>query len=208
MLSPSQLLFLPGAAGNTGFWRPLADRLETNARKLIVGYPGFGSEPADERIGSIDDLVERIIARIDEPTAIIAQSMGGVIAVRAALAKPHLITHLVLVATSGGIDTKGLGATDWRNGFAESYPSLPDWFMSFRSDLTAELESITQPVLLIWGDADPLSPVAVGRRLLELLPNARLHVVSGGNHDLANVHASDLVTIVDAHLQGRADNSR
>ena len=208
MPSPSQLLFLPGAMGNTAFWRPLADRLETNARKLIVGYPGFGSEPADERIGSIDDLVERIIARIDEPTAIIAQSMGGVIAVRAALAKPHLVTHLVLVATSGGIDTKGLGAADWRNGFAESYPSLPDWFMSFRSDLTAELESITQPVLLIWGDADPLSPVAVGRRLLELLPNARLHVVSGGNHDLANVYASDLVTIVDAHLQSRADNSR
>jgi pimeloyl-ACP methyl ester carboxylesterase len=85
---------------------------------------------------------------------------------------------------------------------------LPDWFISFHSDLTAELESITQPVLLIWGDADPLSPVAVGRRLLELLPNARLHVAAGGNHDLANVYASDLVTIVDAHLQGQADNSR
>lgn len=208
MPAPSQLLFLPGATGNTAFWRPLADRLKTNARKLIVGYPGFGSEPADERIGSFDDLVERILTHIDRPTSIIAQSMGGVIAVRAALARPHLITHLVLVATSGGIDTKALGAQDWRTGFAESYPSLPDWFVSFRSDLTAELESVTQPVLLIWGDADPLSPVAVGERLLALLPHARLHVVAGGNHDLANVCASDLMSIVDTHLQGQADQSR
>jgi poly(3-hydroxyoctanoate) depolymerase len=208
MPSPSQLLFLPGATGNTAFWRPLADRLETNARKLIVGYPGFGSEPSDERIGSFDDLVERILTHIDQPTAIVAQSMGGVIAVRAALAKPHLVTHVVLVATSGGIDTKGLGAHDWRNGFAESYPSLPDWFISFRSDLTAELESLTQPVLLIWGDADPLSPVAVGQRLLELLPHAQLHVVAGGNHDLANVYASDLVPIIDAHLHDEANNLR
>jgi pimeloyl-ACP methyl ester carboxylesterase len=208
MPTPSQLLFLPGATGNTAFWRPLADRLTTNAHKVIVGYPGFGSEPVDERIGSFDDLVERILMHIDQPTAIIAQSMGGVVAVRAALAKPHLVTHLVLVATSGGIDTKGLGAQDWRNGFAESYPSLPDWFISFRSDLTAELESVTQPVLLIWGDADPLSPVAVGQRLLKLLPHAQLHVVAGGNHDLANVYASDLVPIVDAHLQNQADNSR
>ncbi len=43
---PSTLLFLPGASGDTGFWRPLADRLEATARREILAYPGFGGEPA------------------------------------------------------------------------------------------------------------------------------------------------------------------
>lgn len=201
MPPPSTLLFLPGASGSTAFWRPLVDRLETSERKEIVAYPGFGAEPADDRIDSFDSLASSVISRIDQPTAVIAQSMGGIIAVRAALEKPELVTHLVLVATSGGIDTKSLGAQDWRVGFAESNPTLPDWFISFTSDLSSELTAIAQPVLLLWGDADPLSPVAVGRKLRELLPNARLHVVPGGHHDLANVHAHDLAPIVDAHLK-------
>ncbi|ASL42626.1 Non-heme chloroperoxidase [Burkholderia sp. AD24] len=116
--------------------------------------------------------------------------MGGVIAVLAALEKPERMTHLVLTVTSGGIDMRGSGAQDWRRGFLEANSSLPDWFVSFESDLTPALERVSQPVLLLWGDADPYSPVA----------DARLHVVSGGNHDLANVHAEQLAPIVDAHL--------
>jgi poly(3-hydroxyoctanoate) depolymerase len=141
-----------------------------------------------------------VVSHIDQPTALIAQSMGGVLAICAALEKPDLVTHLVLSVTSGGINTEGLGMQDWRDGFPEVDRSIPDWFISFESDLASELGRISQPVLLLWGDADPFSPVAVGRRILGLLPDAKLHVVAGGGHDLANVHAHGLAPIVDAHL--------
>ncbi|MBN3804395.1 alpha/beta hydrolase [Paraburkholderia sp. Ac-20336] len=198
--TPSKLLFLPGASGNTAFWQPLANRLTNPARKVIVAYPGFGQEPAAPDVNDIDDLLRMVVDQIDQPTALIAQSMGGVIAIRAALAKPDLVTHLVLTVTSGGIDTQALGATDWRSGLSNANPPFPDWFTSFKADLTHELRRIAQPVLLLWGDADPISPVAVGRRLLELLPDARLHVVAGGNHDLAHEYAPQLAPLVDAHL--------
>ena len=198
--TPSKLLFLPGASGNTAFWKPLSDLLANQAEKEILAYPGFGQEPAASDVGSFEDLVGMIVSRIDQPTALIAQSMGGVIAIRAALEKPELVTHLVLAVTSGGVDTRGLGAQDWRKGFVDANPSFPDWFVSFESDLTRELARIVQPVLLLWGDADPYSPVAVGQSLLEALPNARLHVVAGGNHDLARDYASQLAPLVDAHL--------
>jgi poly(3-hydroxyoctanoate) depolymerase len=197
----SKLLFLPGASGNTGFWQPLADQLTMSAGKVILGYPGFGQEPAVPNINDFDDLVRMVVSHIDQPTALIAQSMGGVLAMRAALEKPDLITHLVLTVTSGGINTRELGAQDWQGGFVAANPSLPDWFVSFESDLTSELGKITQPSLLLWGDADPISPVAVGQRLLELLPNAFLHVISGGDHNLGLVHARELAPIVDAHLR-------
>ncbi|RDU97458.1 alpha/beta hydrolase [Trinickia dinghuensis] len=203
MRTPSRLLFLPGASGNTAFWQPLANQLTNPAKKVILAYPGFGQEPAAPDVNNIDDLVRMVVSHIDRPTALIAQSMGGVIAIRAALEMPDLVTHLVLTVTSGGIDTRALGAADWQNGFINANPSFPDWFTSFKADLTDELSRIAQPVILLWGDADPISPVAVGQRLLELLHDARLHVVSGGNHDLAHEHASHLASLVDAHLSRR-----
>ncbi len=198
---PTRLLFLPGASGDTGFWRPLAERLAHPAEREIVAYPGFGGEPADPSIRNLDDLLARVLPRIDRPTALIAQSMGGVLAVRAALERPELITHLVLSVTSGGVNMADAGAQDWREAFAARTPPLPDWFVTHRDDYSARLHAITQPALLIWGDADPISPVAVGERLRDALPDARLHVVAGGGHDLASVHAEALAPLVDAHLR-------
>jgi pimeloyl-ACP methyl ester carboxylesterase len=167
---------------------------------LIVGYPGFGSVVSSPDVTSFEDLVRHVLQCIDQPTAIIAQSMGGIIAIRAALEKSDLVTHLVLSVTSGGVDMVGLGAQDWREDFLKTSTALPDWFVSLSSNLTDELHKVVQPTLLLWGDADPYSPVAVGEKLLESLPDARLHVVHGGGHDLACVHAEELAPLVNAHL--------
>lgn len=126
--------------------------------------------------------------------------MGGVIAVRAALQRPGLITHLVLTVTSGGINVADLGAEDWRPAFLQANPSTPRWFIDLDSDLTSELGSIMAPTLLLWGDADPISPVAVGERLARLLPVATLHVLSGGTHDLAQTMASAIAPLIHEHL--------
>ncbi|WP_269502900.1 alpha/beta fold hydrolase [Burkholderia sp. IMCC1007] len=198
---PSQLLFLPGASGSTAFWQPLASRLAHPAARRIVAYPGFGDTPRDPAVDDFDGLVRHVLAAIDRPTAVIAQSMGGVIAMRAALERAERVTHLVLTVTSGGLDMQGLGALDWRTGFAEANPQLPDWFMTFRADLSDDIGRIARPTLLLWGDDDPISPVAAGERLRDRLPDARLHVVPGGRHDLAAVHADTLAPLVDAHLQ-------
>ena len=39
------------------------------------------------------------------------------------------------------------------------------------------------PVLLVWGDRDPILPVAHGRRAVDLLPSARLVVFPGCGHE-------------------------
>jgi pimeloyl-ACP methyl ester carboxylesterase len=200
--APTQLLFLPGASGDPAFWQPLADQLTHPATRRFAAYPGFGATPADPEVENFEDLVRKIVQQIDQPTALIAQSMGGVIALRAALAKTALVTHIVLAVTSGGLDTEALGAQDWRADFAAKNPQSPDWFLTLREDLTGELAYIQQPVMLLWGDEDPVSPLAVGERLLELLPNSELDVVNGGGHDLANVHARVLAPLVDEFLLG------
>lgn len=194
------ILFLPGASGNTAFWQPLASLLPHPGKRLHLGWPGFGPTPPAATVNSIDDLTALVLARIDGPTALVAQSMGGVIALLAALARPELVTRLVLTATSGGLDLNALGAEDWRPAFCAANPSLPPWFADYRVDLSARLGTITVPTLLLWGDADSISPVRVGERLAQLLPNAALHVIAGGDHDLGSSHAREIAPLVDRHL--------
>jgi pimeloyl-ACP methyl ester carboxylesterase len=197
---PSQLLFLPGALGRTSLWEPVAGLLTHPAPKVHVGWPGFGASAADASIRNIDDLVALVLARIKRPSALIAQSMGGIVAMRIALQRPDLVTHLVLAVTSGGIDVSGLGGQDWQPAFHDANPSLPRWFSSYQEDLSDRLSTVAMPSLLVWGDNDPISPVDVGVRLASLLPCSQLHIVKGGDHNLAETHAPAVAKLIDAHL--------
>ena len=194
------MIFLPGASGNTQFWAPAAKQLRHPGARRFLAWPGFGGVPEEPGVRGIADLVSRVVGHIDGPTALIAQSMGGVVAVRAALQKPDLVRHLVLTVTSGGVDMARLGARDWRPTYRQRNPDLPSWFLDEREDLTERMREIRIPVLLLWGDADPISPVAVGRRLAELLPRAELVVFAGGTHDLALERAAEIAPHIDRHL--------
>jgi len=200
MRSPSEVFFLPGALGRTEFWHPVANLLTHPARKVHVSWPGFNGVPADASIRSIGDLVRKFLGQVREPSAIVAQSMGGVVALLAALQRPEMFTHLVLTATSGGINLGDFGAEDWRPAMRSMHPELPDWFTSYGEDLTPKLSSLRMPTLLLWGDDDAISPVIAGRRLASLFPNAELHVFPGGGHDLGRTFAKSIAPLVDRHL--------
>ncbi|MDB5790435.1 MAG: alpha/beta hydrolase [Massilia sp.] len=200
MQKPSKLFFLPGALGRTEFWHPAAGLLAFPAPKVHVTWPGFGGVPAQPGIRGIDDLVSRLLADIDQPSALIAQSMGGVVAMLAVLRKPELITHLVLSVTSGGMDLAALDGEDWRPSIRAAHPGLPDWFVGYQEDLAPSLPGLRIPTLLLWGDADPISPVKAGRRLASLLPQAELHVFPGGDHNVACTFAGLVAPLIDRHL--------
>ena len=118
----------------------------------------------------MDDLVRLVAAKMDEPVDLVAQSMGGVIAARLALERPDLVRRLVLVVTSGGVNMAGFGAADWRPDYRKSFPRAVEWITAARSAPELSVEKITAPTLLIWGDADAISPLAVGRHLEQRIP--------------------------------------
>ena len=193
-------MFLPGASGNVRFWQPLAARLRHRGARQFVGWPGFGGLPPEPGVKGIADLATRVIEGLTGSVDLFAQSMGGVVGVLTALARPDLVRHLVLSVTSGGIDMSGLGAHDWRTGFRALNPAVPRWFEDERWNLADRLREISVPVLLLWGDADPISPVATGERLADLLPDAELVVIPGGTHDLAMDRVDDVLPHVERHL--------
>ena len=195
------LLFLPGAGGDRTIWTPVSEGLSHPGQRHTFSWPGFAGVPVDPAVRGLPDLVARVEAEITGPVVLFAQSMGGLIALRAAFTRPESVRAMVLSVTSGGIDVKSLGGLDWRPQFEQRNPDAPRWFLDARDDLTPELRRIAAPVLLLWGDADPISPVAVGRRLAELLPRAELVVVAGGTHALVSERASEVLPHIERHLE-------
>lgn len=196
------MLFLPGGSGRGAFWDPVRGEL-TDLRSRALDWPGLGGTPADPSVGSYDELVDHVISTIDEPTALIGQSMGGYVAVRVALAVPQLVTHLVLAVTSAGVDMVSLGATDWRPGARLDRPDDPAWIYVEQPDLSAELPALRMPVLLLWASQDAISPVAVGARLAGLLARSELVVYHSTDHWVVRAHAVDVATRIRRHVATR-----
>lgn len=195
-----RILFLPGAGGSAGFWRPVCERLPIPWRKVRLNWPGLGAEPHDHAIAGMDDLVALALSRMEEPMDIVAQSMGGVVAARIALEHPEKVRRLVLVTTSGGVDVRGLGGSEWRADYRATYPSAAAWITEASASPDLPVEKIMAPTMLIWGDADTISPPAVGEHLASRIPGARLTVLPGGDHDLAVRMPEAVAALVAAHL--------
>ncbi len=193
------LVFLPGASGSTEFWQPLIELLSANYTVQIIAYPGFGAEPAQAGIYNFASLSEYVLEQIQKDSVLIAQSMGGVFAIQAALKKPHLIKGMVLIATSGGIDLSSFNVEDWRTAY--TILNYPDWFATAQLDYSAHLSQIKKKVLLLWGDADQISPVAVGEYLNQQFDDSYLQVIHGGDHLFAETHAKDVAPLIRQYLQ-------
>ena len=194
------VFFLPGSGASPDFWKPAGALLPADWSKAYFGWPGLGHQPHDPAIRGFDDLVALVVGKMNRPVDLVAQSMGGVIASRIAIAHPRLVRRLVLTVTSGGVDMDSFGASDWRESYRRELPNAAAWILERRVAGPLPVEKIAAPTLLIWGDNDPISPVAVGRHLAKAIPNAKLHVLPGGDHSLAQNRAAEVAPLIEAHL--------
>lgn len=199
----THLLFLPGAGGAAEFWHPLAGLMPGRWAKTCLNWPGLGHEGHRDGLEGFDALTAWAATHLaPADNVIVAQSMGGIVAIRLALQHPERISHLVLCATSGGVDVTRFGAADWRGDYRAEYPRAARWIEREKPDHTPEIGRIAMPVLLLWGDADAVSPVAIGRHLQTLLPRAVLHVIAGGDHGFGRDRAAEVAGLVRAHIEG------
>ena len=93
-------------------WAPQVAALSSRYRLINVDWPGHGRSGPAIRAFSLDDLAEHVVALLDhlkvERAVWAGLSIGGMVALRAALARPGRVDGLVLLNTTAGDD--GVGA--------------------------------------------------------------------------------------------------
>ncbi len=110
----SAIVFLHGFGLDGRMWEPQLEALRGSHRSLAVDLPGFGPKPAPASPGLttartvLDMLDEMNIERVH----VVGHSLGGAIAADFALAFPHRVRTLVLVAAPMRGSNAGIVAWD------------------------------------------------------------------------------------------------
>ena len=192
---PTSFAFLPGASGLGSFWDPVREALGGTPASSF-DWPGFGGVPSDSSVKSFDDLAHLVISRLTGPTVLVAQSMGGVVAVKIAHRRPDLVSHLVLAATSGGIDLTRFTAHDWRIGSRAANLENPPWMWDSIDDLSPILAGLPMKTLLVWATDDEVSPHTVGVHLSTLIPRSQLLTIDSDDHWVARLHGTEVAQAI------------
>jgi len=96
------LVLLHGWAMHSGLWGPFVPRLAKRHRVHAVDLPGHGHSAAPAAFG-LDECVGALAAAFpaaQQPLTVLGWSLGGLVAMRWALAAPERVGRVVLVATS------------------------------------------------------------------------------------------------------------
>ncbi len=103
------MVFIHGFGGNTGSWRFALEHFGKTHRVVALDLPGFGWSSRDATLSlGHEDHAQRVIRLMDElgieTATLVGHSMGGGIALRAAVRYPERVSALVLV---GSVDPNG-----------------------------------------------------------------------------------------------------
>ncbi len=121
------LVLIHGWAMHSGIFAPLTEILARNFRLHLVDLPGHGASPERDVALTLEDCVSRIA--IATPPAIwIGWSLGGLVALRAALDVSPQVRGLVMIASS----PRFVIGPDWPHAVA------PEIFEQFGADLRTD----------------------------------------------------------------------
>ena len=149
------VVVLSNSLGATrGMWDPQVPPLAERYRVVTYDTRGHGDSPAPPGPWSLDDLVDDLVALMDEVDAprahVVGLSLGGMTAMRLAARDPDRVDRLALLCTSAKTDPQGFldrAAAARSGGTASLAPAvvarwLTPGFAAEHPDLVARLEGM------------------------------------------------------------------
>ena len=210
------VMFLPGYRSDMMGMKATAIDRDCAARGLgclRLDYSGTGESAGAFADGTLELWLEEVLAVVDQAApgghiVIVGSSMGGWLAVLAALRRPQRIGALLGIAAAPDFTNWGYSAEEKaaiaRDGRLEQFhPNGPGSSVTHRGFwqsgemlllLDAPIE-LAIPVRLLHGVDDSTVPVTVAMKLLEQIAssNAQLRLIKGGGHNLSEPHEIDAI---------------
>ena len=215
------VVFLHGGLGSICDYSPFVEKIDRSFRCIGIDSRGHGKSTLGGETLSYE-LLENDIATILEQLniskcAVVGFSDGGIIALRLAISKPHLITKLTGIGADWNHPDANLQklfanltTESWQKKFPESvelyeklnpeanFEYLMKQVINMWLDLTSSgypgkrIKSVQCQSLMIRGDSDPFLPLANCARIHEELPNSHFLNIPFSGH-VAHVDQADIV---------------
>jgi pimeloyl-ACP methyl ester carboxylesterase len=208
------VVFLHGVGSTSKVWAYQMRGLSRFGRMLAVEVPGLsGVSELPETVRDLSDLapfVGRVLDEVKAKEAVwVGNSLGGRIALEAALLFPERVRGLVLAGSAGvrlpGVEVPRLQSLPPKELDRRLF-FQPELFEAFQTEasraasakarqlydrlaaasrtmnLHSRLGDISAKTLVIWGEHDGLIPLSVGKAVAAGIPNARLIVMERSAH--------------------------
>jgi pimeloyl-ACP methyl ester carboxylesterase len=207
---PPRVVALHGWGRDRNDFRKVLDGLDALAIDL-PGFGASPKPSRSLGARGYADLIAPIFDEVEQPVVLVGHSFGGRVALQLAAAHPELIASLVLIGvpllrrsngtgkrpslvyrTLRALHAVGLvgdermerarrrfGSADYRNAVGVMRDVL---VTVVHESYESELESIQQPVHLVWGAEDREVPVEVAQRAAHLLSHSDLSVIESVGH--------------------------
>lgn len=199
------IVMIHGLVVSGTYFRPVAMCLDDDLRLYIPDLPGFGSSETNDGVWTLsqhaDGLAAWLIAHELEGAILVGNSLGCQILTLLAVRHPELVHSLILIAPTMDPGDSSLPAIAW--GAVKDVPRerpsiwkiwIPDFFRAgpwraikslysgFRDPQTYRLDDITQPVLVVGGERDPIISEAWVREMADRIPLGEAVIVPGASH--------------------------
>lgn len=219
------LLFAHCLGGDLSAWAPQLAAFSDRYTTIAYDLRGQGGSQVTPGPYTMEQLADDAIALLDglgvERAVFLGVSMGGMVAMAAALQAPERFAGLVIADAAGGFAPEARQAWDERiaavraDGIAPMVDTmLGRWFTAgFRQraaaqvaavgeilrrapvdgylascaairdlDLLPRLPQLACPALVICGEQDPSTPLALSEAIAAAIPDSRLAVIPGAHH--------------------------
>ena len=163
----NSLILLHGLNSYSGTWKKNVDALSSVGRLFAPTLPKVNFEAGIALHDAVVELSEVVVELMEKmkagPSVIIGNSMGGWIGLYLAIHRAEMVKSLVLV-DSAGVATPALHLT--------GHPA----------EVSEHLDSIIQPVLIVWGEDDNIIPLSSATYLHEHIAHSTLHIIRDAGH--------------------------
>ena len=124
-----ELVLIHGWGLHGGIWEPLLPLLAPHFRVTVVDLPGHGHSEWQDSEG-LPAFADAVLASVPQQAAWLGWSLGGLVALQAALARPQRVSALLLLASTPSFVRR----SGWQSAM------LPALLETFASELEADFE--------------------------------------------------------------------
>ncbi len=226
----SPVVILHGWGSNSSYWTPLAKQLSSYYRYYLLDLPGFGGTknlPLDSDVPEYTQFVKDFIDKLKlKNLVLVGHSFGGQVTSDFAIKHPNRLAKITLIDPAI-IRVRGpkvllkifitkvlkpitrLLPLHLMNGLLSFY-APPEYVQAntylrtvlrkiLKYNLGPKLNLIKTPTEVIWGSDDHVIPY-MGKRLVENIPDANLHVIYPAGHLPHLTHPDKLALILNKIL--------